>query len=143
MVGPKDEREGEVAGMRYHVKNPPIGGWVYEELPEECEKHQQSARPYLDRQGGGRSTTSKHLPFDTVDPGGSKLALPVMGGRCPRGILADGKAVGTSTLDWGKIESFARDYVGAKAAAGRYNDVALLADPKPMWDMISQKEIFP
>ncbi len=56
---------------------------------------------------------------------------------------ADGKAVGTCTLEWSKIEHLAREYIGSKSAAGRYNDVALLAGPKPMWDMISQKEVFP
>ncbi|GAB1311873.1 hypothetical protein MFIFM68171_02083 [Madurella fahalii] len=33
LIGPKVEDKPQVPGMRYHVKNHPIQGWVYEEVP--------------------------------------------------------------------------------------------------------------
>jgi hypothetical protein len=58
-------------------------------------------------------------------------------------IARDGKAVGTSELDWQKIEATVRQYVGEKAAAGRYQNAADMLKPKPTWDMLENKETAP
>ena len=58
-------------------------------------------------------------------------------------IKADGKAVGTSELDWSKIEKVAREYVATKVASGRYERGVDLKLPKPTWDMLAEKEIVP
>ena len=58
-------------------------------------------------------------------------------------IERDSKAVGTSELDWRKIEATGRQYVAQKAASGRYQDAATVSNPKPTWDMIEGKEIVP
>lgn len=54
-------------------------------------------------------------------------------------IKEDGKAVGTSDLDWTKIEQLGRRYVAEKTAAGRYKQRDL-SGPRPTWDMLENKE---
>ncbi|KEZ41865.1 Homospermidine synthase (spermidine-specific) [Scedosporium apiospermum] len=56
-------------------------------------------------------------------------------------LQKDGKAVGTSQLDWAKIEALAREYVAKKMAAGRYLKAEEMLLPKPTWDMLEEKEI--
>lgn len=58
-------------------------------------------------------------------------------------IAKDGKCVGTAALNWPEIEALARQYVGDKTAAGRYQSAADLAKSKPTWDMLENKEIVP
>lgn len=58
-------------------------------------------------------------------------------------IESDGKAVGTSILDWEKIEAKARSYVADKTAGGRYDTLDKLEHPKPTWDMLENKEKLP
>ena len=58
-------------------------------------------------------------------------------------IAEDGKAVGTSQLDWEKIEATARDYVGQKTINGRYQKLEDLMGPKPTYDMLQGREIVP
>lgn len=52
----------------------------------------------------------------------------------------DDKAVGTSQLDWAKIEVLAREYVAKKTRAGRYLKAEDALLPKPTWDMLEGKE---
>ena len=58
-------------------------------------------------------------------------------------IAADGKAVGTSVLDWQQIEQAARWYAGQKTAQGRFTTSALLMRPKPTWDLLENKAMIP
>lgn len=58
-------------------------------------------------------------------------------------IAMDGHCVGTAELDWQKIEAFARQYVGTKIAAGRYGEGADMAKPRPMWDLLENRENIP
>ena len=58
-------------------------------------------------------------------------------------IAADGKAVGTSELDWQRVEQIARWYAGQKTAQGRFATSALLIRPKPTWDLLGNKEMIP
>lgn len=55
-------------------------------------------------------------------------------------IAKDGKCVGTAELDWLKIETFGRQYVGDKTADGRYRTVADLEKSKPTRDMLESRE---
>jgi hypothetical protein len=57
--------------------------------------------------------------------------------------LRDVKALGTSELNWQKIEATAREYVSEKTAGGRYQNLADMLKPKPTWDMLENKEIIP
>lgn len=56
-------------------------------------------------------------------------------------IAEDGKAVGTSVLDWAKIEKVACDYVASKTTAGRYLDDRGIVLLKPTWDMLEEREV--
>jgi PAB1-binding protein PBP1 len=58
-------------------------------------------------------------------------------------LQKDGKALGTSKLDWDEIESTARKYVASKIDAGRYSERMDMAKPKPTWDMLEAKETAP
>lgn len=49
--------------------------------------------------------------------------------------------VGTSELDWDKIERKARRYVEKKTAAGRYLEADRMLDPKPTWNLMEEKEV--
>lgn len=55
-------------------------------------------------------------------------------------LARDGKAVGTSQLNWEEVGATARQYVAKKVAAGRFDDTDRLLKPKPTWDMIENKE---
>lgn len=56
-------------------------------------------------------------------------------------VAKDGKTVGTSELDWLKIEEFGRRYVAEKTAAGRYSEIKDLDGPRPLWDLLENKEM--
>ena len=58
-------------------------------------------------------------------------------------LAQDGKCVGTTELNWEKIEAFAREYVRDKTASGRYQSAADITKPKPTWDMLENKETVP
>ena len=56
-------------------------------------------------------------------------------------LARDGQALGTSVLDWQRIEEIARRYVREKTTQGRFNNSALLLRPKPTWDLLENKEV--
>lgn len=58
-------------------------------------------------------------------------------------VAADGKAVGTSVLDWEHVEEAARWYAGQKTAEGRFSDSSLSLKPRPTWDLLQNKELIP
>lgn len=131
-----------MAGKRYHVKNTPTQGWKYEEVE-------------LDNVRSTNSLLARIL-IAKVEDLSRRVAIlrsvPVVQNdtnwRCRTWIAnalsalaRDGKAVGTSQLDWEKIEATARQYVAQKAAAGRYQRVEDLLKPKPTWDMLEDKEV--
>ena len=60
-----------------------------------------------------------------------------------RRIEEDGRAVGTSRLDWDEIERTGRGYVGHKTKKGRYATMADLEGPKPTWDLLEGRETVP
>lgn len=54
---------------------------------------------------------------------------------------ADGKAVGTSILEWQTIQSAGEEFVRKKLAAGRYEEN--LSGPRPLFDLLNGKEVVP
>ncbi|CAK7210786.1 hypothetical protein SEUCBS140593_000948 [Sporothrix eucalyptigena] len=146
LVGPKNEGAAnvQVPGTKYHVKNRPVQGWIYEEVDVADVK---STVDLL-----ARVTIAKVEDEDRL--AGIMRKIPVVQNdpnwRCRSWIAdvlsrlkEDGKAVGTSELDWPTIEALARDYVGKKAAAQRYAKVEELTLPKPMWNILEGKEVIP
>ena len=130
--------------MKYHVKNNPLKVWEYE---EELLRNVKNATNLL-----GRIMIAKVEDDDRLV--GIFRETPVVQGdpnwRCRSWIkdalgnlAADPRAVGTSNLDWDKIEEVGRSYIGNKTAEGRYGTAAQLDDPKPTWDLLSQTEVFP
>lgn len=168
IVGPKEEKNPPVPGVRYHVRNLPAPGykygqWVYEAVP--LTNVQQSMR-LLARILIGKIEDEQRL-IRIIE------SVPVVqhdtNWRCRtwvadvlRALVNDGKAMGTAELDWKKVEGGAREYVGKKTAAGRYrSNIAAPpprnprhgessnppprapAQPMPTWDLLTQREIFP
>jgi hypothetical protein len=43
-------------------------------------------------------------------------------------------------LDWAKLEELGRRYVAEKTAAGRYKQNNI-SGPRPLWDMLENKEV--
>lgn len=140
-MGLKVEKEVEVPGTRYHVKNRALVGWAYEEVPL---ANVQSTVSLLARIVVAKIENEARL-IEIL------RSTPVIQNdsnwRCRSWVAdvlnrlgADGKVVGTAQLDWHKIEALAREYVGQKTAADRYDSVDDILLPKPTWDMLEGKE---
>ncbi|KAH7259034.1 uncharacterized protein BKA55DRAFT_735874 [Fusarium redolens] len=145
LIGPKNESGTEVPGMRYHVKNHPMRGWIYEEidLPNVRSTNNLLARIIIAKVEDEKRLVEiiRSTPVVQNDPNwrcrtwvADVLSRIAMGG---------GRAVGTSELEWAKIESVARAYVASKTATGRYLDPVVMTLPKPTWDMLQGKEVVP
>ncbi|KAF5547553.1 hypothetical protein FPHYL_10142 [Fusarium phyllophilum] len=107
--------------MRYHVKNLPVGGWVYEELslPNIRSTTRLLARIVIAKVEDEDRLVEivRNTPVVQNDPNcRCRTWIADVLSR----IAQDGGAVGTSELDWAKIEPVAREYVANKTAAGRY-----------------------
>ncbi|RDL30770.1 Uncharacterized protein BP5553_10115 [Venustampulla echinocandica] len=142
--GPKIETQLEVPGMRYHVKNAPLRGWVYEENPL---RNVKSTVSLLARITISKVEDEKRLveifratPIVQNDP---NWRCRTWVADVLARISQDGRAVGTADLDWMKIEAFARDYVAKKADHGRYGPGTDMSKDKPTWDMIEGREAVP
>ncbi|PIB02827.1 hypothetical protein CB0940_11960 [Cercospora beticola] len=145
--GPKVEKEEDVPGMRYHVKNTIVGGevkWVYEELDI---RNVRMTNTLLARFVIAKIEDEKRLievlrsiPVIQKDPG---WRCRTWVANALEALRQDGKAVGTALLDWQKIEPAARKYVADKKAAGRYNDVNQMQQARPTFDLIEGKEVLP
>ncbi|KLO82294.1 Uncharacterized protein LW93_9485 [Fusarium fujikuroi] len=123
----------------------PMRGWIYEEidLPNVRNTNSLLARIIIAKVEDEKRLVEiiRSAPVIQNDPNW----------RC-RTWVADvlsriasdgGRAIGTSELDWAKIERVPRDYVANKTATGRYLDPAVMPLPKPTWDMLQGKEIVP
>ncbi|MCJ1404687.1 hypothetical protein MMC11_007913 [Xylographa trunciseda] len=144
LVGPKVENKDKMSGTRYHVRNRPVEGWKYEEVPLQ---NVRSTTNLLARILVAKIEDEERLakifrsiPIIQNDP---SWRCRTWVANALAEIAKDGKAVGSSELDWQKVEATARDYVGRKAAAGRYQDAANLTKPSPTWDMLENKEVMP
>lgn len=140
MIGPKAESKYIVPGVRYHVKNS-LGTWAYDEASVRNVRTTNAllARILVAKIEDEQRLIAlfRRLPVVQDDPNwrcrtwvASALAE----------IAKDGKCVGTAELDWQKIETFARQYVGDKTVNGRYQSAEDLLKPKPTWDMLRNKE---
>lgn len=142
LVGPKSEKAFKVPGKRYHVKNTPMEGWIYEEAELENVRSTTRllARILIAKVEDHERlvTILRRTPIVQNDPDW----------RCRSWIASalgelekDNKAVGTSQLNWSEIEMLARQYVARKIAVGRYQHTEDIGRPKPTWDMLENKEV--
>lgn len=136
--------EPAVPGMRCHVKNSPFGGWIYEEVSLQNVKNTTTllARIMIAKVEDQNRLLSifRETPVIQDDP---EWRCRTWIADVLQRISRDGHAVGTSELDWVKIETFARNYVARKANEGRYMHGADMAKDKPMWNLIEGKEAIP
>ncbi|KAH7360185.1 hypothetical protein BKA65DRAFT_448361 [Rhexocercosporidium sp. MPI-PUGE-AT-0058] len=144
LIGPKTEKGVDLPGLRFHVKNTPINGWVYEEkgVSDVRATNTLLARIVIAKVEDEKRLINllRNLPIVNGDPDWrcrSWLAQALVE------IARDGKCVGTSELDWRKIEVFAREYVAKKTAAGRYERAEDVSKPKPTYDLLERKEAVP
>ncbi|KAH6640647.1 hypothetical protein F5144DRAFT_526365 [Chaetomium tenue] len=147
LVGPKIEEGKQVPGTRYHcehVKNLPVQGWVYED------------RPLIDVQS--TTTLLARILIAKIEDEERLISIlentPVVQGdpnwRCRtwvhtvlENIRKDGKAIGTSNLNWAQIEPLARQYVAGKTDSGRYGVNQDMSKPKSTWDLLEDRELVP
>ncbi|KAL6866048.1 hypothetical protein ACO1O0_002148 [Amphichorda felina] len=141
MVRPKIETQPEVPGIRYHVKNTSIVGWVYEEKPL---RNVKNTINLLARITIAKVEDDKRLA-EIIR--GTPVVQNDPDWRCRTWvadvlarIAQDGRAVGTAELDWTKIEALARGYVEKKTGNGRYGPDMDMARDKPTWDMLEGRE---
>lgn len=144
LIGPKTEMQPEVPGMRYHVKNNPFQGWVYEEISLRNVKTTASllARIMIAKVEDEKRLIEIFRATPVVQNDPNWRCRTWVADALTR-IAQDGHAVGTAELDWVKIEAFAREYVAKKASSGRYGYGADMSQPKPTWDMIEGREAVP
>lgn len=141
MIGPKAENRDAVPGSRYHVKNT-LSRWTYEESSIRNVRNTNNllARILIakveDEQG--LIALFRRLPVIQDD---SNWRCRTWIASALAEIARDGKCVGTAELDWQKIETFARQYVGDKTVGGRYQSAVDALKPTPTWDMLGNKEI--
>ena len=141
-MGPKIEGKAQVPGRRFHVKNRPFEGWIYEEvsLP-----NVQSTTSLLARivvaQVEDKARLIQILRSTPVVQSNPNWRCRTWVVDVLNRLAADRKAVGTAQLDWSKIEPLARQYVAEKTAAGRYATAELLLSPTPTWDMLEDTEV--
>ena len=163
-MGPKVEDQEQVPGMRYHVKNTPVGGWKYEAVALANVRSTVNllARILIAKVEDERrlvyifNTTPvdpryfEGQPVNPDDPNWEK-AEKDPNWRCRswvRAVLerlkADGRAVGSNAvLDWNRIQALGREYVAQKTQSGRYAVAEEMLLPKPTWDMMEKREIVP
>lgn len=142
IIGSKIENKPEVPGMRYHIKNHPVKGWVYEEASlKNVKNFEQLLARVVVAKVEDENNLVQILRTTTVVQDDPNWNCRTWVAGVLSNISKDGKAVGTSQLDWNKIEAQACDYVAKKTAAGRYEKALDLEVPKPTWDIIENKEI--
>jgi len=145
LVGPKVEAtDREVEGTRYQVKNHVLEGWVYEEIPL---RDVRNTTGLLVRILIGKiedesrfADILRNIPIVQQDP---NWRCRTWVAHVLAALKEDGKAVGTSVLDWDRIEPVARQYAGDKTRAGRFRDALQASKPKPTYDMLGNRETVP
>ncbi|KAF4510012.1 hypothetical protein G6O67_001940 [Ophiocordyceps sinensis] len=144
LIGPKNEDKPQVPGMRYHVKNIPVQGWVYEQVPLDDVRMTNSllARIAIAKIEDEARLVQilRGIPIIQDDP---DWRCRTWISNALVAIAEDGQAVGTAQLDWLQIEAFARGYVAGKTTSGRYSANQDMTLPKPTWDMLRGRETVP
>ncbi|KAG5979464.1 hypothetical protein E4U55_005137 [Claviceps digitariae] len=145
IIGPKAEAGKEAPGLRCHVINPAVVGWRYDEgeLKDVKCTIKLLVRILIAKIEDEQSLLKilRETPIIQDDPNFTCRTWLVDALR--RISNAEPKVVGTSELDWSKIEDKGRKYVEEKIAADRYRDQDQILGPKPTWDLTSGKEIIP
>ncbi|KAK4148703.1 hypothetical protein C8A00DRAFT_47513 [Chaetomidium leptoderma] len=130
LIGPKVEAQDQIPGVRYH------------EVPL---RNVRSTVNLLARilvaKIEDEARLVEILRSTPIVQGDSESSCITWLADALRRIREDGKAVGTSQLDWARIEPLAREYVAEKKAGGRYGQGADMSLPKPTWDLLKDKEI--
>ncbi|PQK16046.1 hypothetical protein BB8028_0006g03670 [Beauveria bassiana] len=143
LIGPKDESAELVPGLRCHVKNHPLQGWAYEEVGL---RNVKATNTLLARIVIAKIEDKKRLLRLLRE---TRVVQNDPNFRCRTWVsdallrISNSKpsVVGTSELDWDKIERKARRYVEKKTAAGRYLEADRMLDPKPTWNLMEEKEV--
>ncbi|KAL8728434.1 MAG: hypothetical protein Q9166_005396 [cf. Caloplaca sp. 2 TL-2023] len=144
MVGQKGD-DGGSKGWRFHAKNPKgATDWIYEEL--ELAKMQTGMLL-------ARIVIAKITDFDRLKAAMRSVEI-VQGDpswTCIKwvenaltAIQADGKAVGTSVLDWVTVRNAGKKYVEEKKKVHRYKDSQRWdINKSATFDLLEGKEIVP
>ncbi|KAG6010729.1 hypothetical protein E4U54_008340 [Claviceps lovelessii] len=142
LIGPKAESGNNASGLRCHVKNPGLT-WVYDENKVEDVKYTVNllARVLVAKIEDEKRLLKILRETPVIQGDTSFTCRTWLVDALVRIDKADPKVVGTSELDWDKIEKLARNYVETKIDAGRYREQDQVLRPKPTWDMTSNKEI--
>ena len=131
-------------GIRYHVKNHPISGWVYEEktVGDVRATNTLLARIVIAKVENEQRLVGllRRLPVVNGDPNWRCRSWV---GQALEEIAKDRNCVGTSRLNWQEVETFARQYVAHKTAAGRYAKAEDMLKPKPTYDLLEGLETVP
>ncbi len=143
LIGPKDETQAVVPGVRYHAKNHPITGWILEEAELSNVRNTINllARVLIAKIENEALLVKilRETPVVRDDPEWTCRSWIV--DALSRIQAAGNKAVGTARLDWPTIEEFARRYVAEKKAAGRYAGDGDMTLPRPTWNLLEEREI--
>lgn len=126
------------------MKNSPVSGWVYEEktVSDIRATNTLLARIVIAKVEDEQRLVSLLRDLPIVN-GDTNWRCRSWVGSALAEIAKDGKCVGTSRLDWGEIEAFARQYVAYKTAIGRYTKADDMVKPKPTYDLLQEKETVP
>ncbi|KAL6231141.1 hypothetical protein BDW75DRAFT_244167 [Aspergillus navahoensis] len=134
------ESGNDVPGRRYHVKNTAVKGWEYQGV----------GLPDIQT-----TTTLLALILIAKVENEERLnviirSIPVVqhtpDWRCRTWLInaltalaKDGTAVGTSELDWGKLQQSQDNTSAENTSADRYQNAANFAGPRPTWGMLANK----
>lgn len=139
---PEKETSNEAPGMRYRVNNTPTQDWKYEEVELGSVRSTNTllARVLIAKIEDHPRLVDLLRKFPVVQNDSSWRCRSWIASALDA-LAKDGKAVGTSELEWRKVEDTARQYVAQKTAAGRYRRAEDLLKPKPTWDMLENREV--
>ncbi|KAL8713681.1 MAG: hypothetical protein Q9220_002207 [cf. Caloplaca sp. 1 TL-2023] len=143
LTGPKEEMSTS-RGMRYHARDSIHGDWRYEE------KDIGSATSMMLL---GRVVVAKVVDNARLQAAFRGVAI-VQGDKswncvawvrqALEALKADGKAVGTSQLEWEVVRKTAMDYLARKTAQHRYDGLApdgrFDMEKKPTYDLLEGRE---
>ncbi len=147
LTGPKAD-DKNAKGTRYHAKNPitatGVSEWIYDEqVINVARTNSLLVRVVVAKvtDMGRLQAAIRGVPIVQGDPAWTCItwvrnALEAVG--------ADGKAVGTARLDWETVRRTAKEYVGKKKAAHRFDgkgdaDMTITAT----YDLLEGREIVP
>lgn len=145
ILGPKHEKPStETPGTKFHIKNTQSvdGSWQYEEkvLPDVRNDLNLLARVLVAKVEDEQHLIAvlRSVPIIQDDEHWrcwSWVADAIVA------LEADGKALGTSVLQWERIQSAGEEFVKKKLDAGRYEKDS--SGPRPVFDLLRGREVVP